>query len=134
MGELDSDPRWRRLHAHPWVCPTCSQTHSGLFDLSCDYPAACPQGGPIGPNSVVCTSTHFPSEDFCILDGEHFFARWVLQLPILGTEDALGFGVWSSLSKANFALYVESFVDGQQGSFGPWFGWFSSRLMGYPDT
>lgn len=70
-----------------------------------------------------------------MLNGEHFFVRCVLELPILGAADSFfGFGVWSTLSKRNFQLYVESFDSGEQGDLGPWFGWFSNRLKGYPDT
>jgi hypothetical protein len=59
----------------------------------------------------------------------------VLDLPLKGTEgSSFGFGVWSTLSEKNYKLYCESFDSGQQGDLGPWFGWFSNRLKGYPDT
>ena len=75
------------------------------------------------------------TEDFCVLDGEPFFVRCVLELPIAGVaEKRFGFGVWSSLSKDNFDLYVKTFNKGKQGSLGPWFGWFSNHLLGYPET
>jgi hypothetical protein len=45
-----------------------------------------------------------------------------------------GIGVWSTLSKKNFINYMETFDSGEQGELGPWFGWFSNRLKGYPDT
>ena len=87
------------------------------------------------PNSELSTSDNILTEDFCVLAGQHFFVRGVLQLPILGTaETSFGFGVWSSLSKKNFGVYVETFDSGDQGNLGPWFGWFSNRLKGYPDT
>ena len=66
---------------------------------------------------------------------EHYFVRCVLVLPILGApDDAFGFGVWSSLSRKNFEVYVDTFDSGEQDTLGPWFGWFSNRLRGYPDT
>ncbi len=68
-------------------------------------------------------------------DGEHFFVRCVLLVPIVAASgDRFGFGVWSTLSKQNFTLYVDTFDGGEQGGLGPWFGWFSNRLKGYPDT
>ena len=83
---------------------------------------------------MALTSTHFLSEDFCILHGQHFFVRCVLELPILASDGrALGFGVWSTLSEKNFRRYAETFDSGE-GGLGPWFGWFSNRLKGYPDT
>lgn len=38
------------------------------------------------------------------------------------------------MSKKNFDAYVEAFDSGRQGHLGPWFGWFSNRLLGYPET
>lgn len=87
------------------------------------------------PNSVVLSSIHFLSEDFCVLHGEHFFVRCVLELPIIGCRgQSMGFGVWSTLSEKNFLRYVETFDSGDQDGLGPWFGWFSNRLKGFPDT
>ncbi len=86
-------------------------------------------------NSMVRSSGHFLSADFCVLHGEHFFVRCVLAIPILGTGgQSFGYGVWSTLSEKNFRSYAETFDSGNQGELGPWFGWFSNRLPGYPDT
>jgi hypothetical protein len=80
-------------------------------------------------------SSHFLSEDFCVLSGQHFFVRRVLELPLIGVDvGRFGYGVWSTLSEKNFRLYVERFDDGDYEGCGPWFGWFSNRLKGYPDT
>jgi hypothetical protein len=74
-------------------------------------------------------------EDFCVLDGQHFFVRAVLELPITGGgEQRFGVGVWSTLSRESFIRYIETFDSGEQDGLGPWFGWFSNRLKGYPDT
>jgi hypothetical protein len=110
-----------------------------LFDLASNRPEFWPGDEAKSPNSAVLTSARVSdnvlTEDFCILDGEHFFVRCVLQLPIVGASgDCFGFGVWSTLSKQNFELYVDTFDSGRQGGLGPRFGWFSNRLRGYPDT
>ena len=87
------------------------------------------------PNSEVLTSSNILTEDFCVLNGEHFFVRCLLRLPIVAKPDvSLGFGIWSTLSRGNFDLYLDTFDSGEQGGLGPWFGWFSNRLRGYPDT
>jgi hypothetical protein len=82
----------------------------------------------------VLTSSNVLTEDFCILDGENFFVRCVLQLPITGMPEYFGYGVWATLSKKNFDIYLDTFDEGNQGHLGPWFGWFANRLAGYPDT
>jgi hypothetical protein len=134
-GDLIRDPRWQRLNAMPLTCGSCGATHMGLMDLASAKPDACPREAEYGPNSAVSTEGDFLSKDFCVLGGEDFFIRCVLQLPIRGAGGAMfSFGVWSSLSRANFMRYVETFDAGEQAGLGPWFGWFSNRLKGYPDT
>ena len=137
MGRMtdDPDPRWSKLHDQDWTCPCCGQKHAGLFDLACANPDFWEGDPEKKPNSEVRFSNHILTEDFCILDGEHFFVRSVLNLPILGRPGhEFGYGVWVTLSKKNFELYRDTFDSGDQGDLGPWFGWFSNRLKGYPDT
>jgi hypothetical protein len=70
-----------------------------------------------------------------VLDDQYFFVRCVLRLPIRGSNTrTFDFGAWSSLSRANFLIYVENFDRSDQCRLGPWFGWLSNRLAGYPDT
>ena len=90
----------------------------------------------MAPNSALDLDGDFLSEDFCVLRGEHFFVRAVLELPIIGGDaKRFGFGVWSTLSRPNFERYVDTFDSGgEHAELGPWLGWFSNRLAGYPDT
>jgi hypothetical protein len=129
------DPRWQRLHDHTWTCIACAMEHQGVFDLGCSRPDFWqPAGDPL-PNSAVTSSTHCLTEDLCILEGEHYFVRCILQLPLVGAPgEHFAFGIWSSLSGKNFEIYTATFDTGEQADLGPWFGWFSNRLRGYPET
>lgn len=103
--------------------------------MACAKPEFWPGPAEYAPNSVAATSTHFLSEDFCVVENQHWFVRCIMELPLVGAPSAtFGFGVWASLSKKNFTSYVETFDRGEQGVLGPWFGWFANRLNGYPDT
>ncbi len=134
-GSLADDPRWRSLNETGWTCKSCDELHTGIFDLGYRVPGVWDGKGEEGPNSLVETHGHFLSGDFCVLDGEQFFVRCVLHLPIQGGDDArFGYGIWSSLSEANFRIYVDGFYGADQGGDDPWFGWFSNSLRGYPDT
>jgi hypothetical protein len=130
------DPRWLRLHSHEWICPCCGLTHAGLFDIGYAKPEH--WTGSVEdcrPNWEVRSAKNILTKDFCVIEGEDFFIRCVLELPIVGApEEQIGFGVWSSLSKDNFDTYVKSFNRGKQGHLGPWFGWFCNHLLGYPET
>lgn len=132
---LDKDPRWRRLNEGEYVCACCGENHRGLFDLACHRPDQWQTGDDRSANSEVNLSSDCLTEDFCVLNGEHFFVRCVLPVPIVGGQGAeFGFGVWSTLSRKNFEIYVETFGGGEQGGLGPWFGWLSNAIKGYPDT
>jgi hypothetical protein len=135
---LQHDPRWILLNSREWTCPSCGEPHNGPFDLACGKPDPWPgQDGPNDyvPNSAVLSSRNFLSEDFCVLNDEHFFVRCVLRLPIIGADRAsFGYGTWSTLSRKNFELYTDHFDEGKRADLGSWFGWFSNRLNGYPDT
>ncbi len=134
-ADLADDPRWRRLWDKPWSCSVCGETHRGLIDLACGKPAQWPGAEDKAPNSALDLGGNFLSEDFCVLEGQHFFVRAVIELPILGGGNRqFGFGVWSTLSRENFLRYLAAFDSGEQDGLGPWFGWFSNRLEGYPDT
>ena len=130
-----NDPRWQRLHDRDWTCPCCGHKHIGLFDLSIEAPIHWEGLAEPLPNSEVRSSGNILTHDFCIVDGEHFFVRCVLELPVVAVPgQRFGFGIWSSLSKTNFDLYVDSFRRSKRDHLGPWKGWFSNRLAGYPDT
>jgi hypothetical protein len=132
---LDQDPRWRRLMTESWMCSSCKERHRGLQDLACTRPEQWTGSEAYVPNVMVQSLRHFLSEDFCIRDGENFFVRAVLEIPILGgAGECFAYGVWSTLSEKNFRIYVDTFDSGDQEGLGPWFGWFSNRLKGYPDT
>jgi hypothetical protein len=107
----------------------------GSVRSRCAKPEQWPGSEDNVPNSEVSASRHFLSEDFCVLDGEHYFVRCILEIPIIGSAgQRFAYGVWSTLSEKNFRIYAETFDSGEQGELGPWFGWFSNRLKGYPDT
>jgi hypothetical protein len=64
----------------------------------------------------------------------NFFIRGVLKVPVLGTGDVLGYGVWSSLSESSFNRAVELWDDPDRIDEPPYFGWLSNSLPGYPET
>jgi hypothetical protein len=131
----DTDSRWEQLTERKWVCSGCGLRHAGLFDLVVDRPAACPRDVVAISNADLHPAATILSEDFCIVDASHYFTSCLLQLPLLGSGgQRFGFGVWASLSRENFVLYSDTFNTGTQGDLGPWFGYLSNHLAGYPET
>ena len=114
--------------AYRYKCSTCEKWHEGFPDVGYSrpgYAADVPEAE--RETRVTLTS------DLCVIDGEYFFIRCILPIPIRGTGELFCWGVWSSLSEANFRRYQTHF-DEDMSDWEPMFGYLSNRLPGYPDT
>ncbi|MEI5906113.1 DUF2199 domain-containing protein [Bacillus spongiae] len=72
------------------------------------------------------------SKDLCVMDNEHFFIRGCVEIPIIGTDEEFIWGVWVSLSEANYNKVKEDWDNPER--LEPMVGWFSTALPCYPDT
>lgn len=70
----------------------------------------------------------------CVINDEHFFLRGRLVVPVLGTgEDAVfEWGVWVSLSRANYARALKLWTAPEREQEQPYFGWLSTDLPALP--
>ena len=116
------------LNGAEWTCRSCDQPHRGMFDLACDSPDPWSGSLEYEPNSALDLNRDFLSEDFCVLGGEHFLVRCVLEIPVHGLEQKFGFGCWGSLKRENFEVYVDHFDPGTCPDTGPWWSWLCNRL------
>lgn len=122
------------LVQRPFLCSVCGEEHWGPFGLSSDAPLT--WGGPIEPepNSAARMEGDFLSADLCVIGGEDFFVRGIVDIPVEGLSENFGFCCWSSLSRANFELYVAHFDSAGLEALGPWTGWFANDAGPYPDS
>jgi hypothetical protein len=127
---VEPDPTVQLLQSE-WRCTCCGEWHHGLMDIAAHSPDPWLDERTYEPNSALRLDGNFLSEDFCVLDGEHFFVRSVLEIPVRGLEAPWGFGCWTTLSRTNFDKYIAGFDDGEYEDSGPWFGWLSNRLKIY---
>jgi hypothetical protein len=75
------------------------------------------------------------TDDSCVMQNNEFFVRGLLQIPIKDVESkSFAYVVWCSLSRSNFELFERTFGLDEREHLGPWFGWLSSDLAGYPST
>lgn len=126
--------RVSKMLTENWTCSSCEEKHSGLFDLAAFAPDFWNKDEIYSPNNKVRLDGDFLSEDFCVIDGESFFVRSILELPIRKPAHNFGFGVWSSLSKANFEKYLDGFDEGNYDEGVSWTGWFSTQIKGIENT
>jgi hypothetical protein len=69
-------------------------------------------------------------EDLIVLDGQYFFIRACLEIPIENTGERFLWGLRVSVSKENFGRYLDSFEEANP--IGRYFSWLGSDLPGYP--
>lgn len=112
-----------------FTCTTCGKVHDGLAALTFHAPAPYDWASP----QERATDWVLQS-DFCRFKDVDFYVRSVLVLPIIGSDQTLEFGVWSTLSKANIDRYWDSFEESDQSKLGPMFSYFANAMPGYPQT
>ena len=110
-------------------CSTCGEEHRGLPSLVFEHP----EPYLAVPEDQRGERTELTS-DTCVVDGEHFFVRARLEIPVQGHDEVMSWGVWVSLSERSFSRFEELFDQPGREREGPWFGWFSSSVPGYPET
>jgi hypothetical protein len=121
--------QWQTAEEMRFTCSSCGQIHDGLADLAFAAPYyyyTVPEGEREQRSPL--------NSDLCSIDDEDFFIRGCLELPIVGRSDTFSWGTGCSVSRANFERYREDFGEVRQSHVGPFFGWLSSRLPGYPAT
>lgn len=117
-----------------WRCGSCEQDHGWPFDLAAHAPDPWPHASEYEHNGALRMDGDFLSEDFCVLNGEHFFVRAVMAIPVQGMADDFGFGCWSTLSRQNFDKYLESFDSIRPSQEELWSGWLCNRLAHHGDA
>ena len=106
-------------------CRSCGEEHEGLPDLGSDYPDPYLEV----PEGERAARTQF-TPDTCIVrdeDGEHYFVRGVIAIPVHGQAEPFGIGAWVSQSRANFERYVAD--EARE----PTFGWLVTRIAHYAE-
>lgn len=110
-------------------CRNCEEWHEGIPSVAANAPLYC-YAIPEAERAGRCDLT----SDTCVVDDEFFFVRGLLEIPVEGLAEMFSWGVWVSLSKAHFDEYLVHRDDQGRAMLGPYFGWLSAAVQGYPDT
>lgn len=125
-----------------WKCSNCDEWHTGpCLDFGFSRPyywkneyEKKSRWTNLIPRKLKKPSPTFLDQDFCSINGEDFFVRGLIHLPIVGTAESFRWGVWGSLSRANFEKLLEMDDDPERVELQPMFSWLSSQISDYPDT
>lgn len=136
-----TDVSFDELATLRWKCDSCEEWHYGAcLDFSYGAPVywgaeneAANQATLVG-SDLNKLPANLLDEDVCILDGEYYFVRGIIHLPIIGTNETFRWGVWGSLSRENFEKFLATIDDPKRVELPPMFSWLSSSIDDYPDT
>jgi hypothetical protein len=125
-----------------WKCGTCEEWHTGpCLDFGHDSPyywtKENEKAGRLAnllPTWMKGRPKTFLDEDYCAIEGNGFFVRGLIHLPIIGTAETLRWGVWGSLSQTNFETLLRMDEDPKRVELKPMFSWLSTQISGYPET
>ncbi|MEK3983552.1 DUF2199 domain-containing protein [Paenibacillus sp. FSL K6-3166] len=108
-------------------CPHCNNE---LNELPLCYGVEAPQYFYTVPEEKRTELT----DDFCVIDEQHFFIRGHIEIPIIDSHEKFIWSVWASLSAENFLKSNELLLVEGREEEEPYFGWLSTELSIYPLT
>jgi hypothetical protein len=108
-------------------CACCGEYHVGMPSFGWDWPvpyllvpeAERAQRVDIGP-------------DYCVIDGQEFYVRGCLEIPVHEHGESFSWGAWVSLGRESFLKYAELHDDVEREPGARFVGWLSSAIPTYP--
>jgi hypothetical protein len=110
-------------------CSACGKVHEGSPSFGFRAP------DPYLEQPVPVQEAGHLGSDMCRYhddDGEHFFIRVCLEIPIHGVTEPFIWGVWVSLSQVSFDRYFATYDEPETDT--SYFGWLCNYLPWYPNT
>ena len=109
-------------------CTSCGERHAGLPALVYPTPFSYFILSPERRAASVMDS------NYCTIEERTFLLRCVFELPIIGHDRVLEWGVWAAVRKADFDRYMDRFEADDRTAVGAMPALLDCPLKGYPDT
>ncbi|MFI2027773.1 DUF2199 domain-containing protein [Streptomyces buecherae] len=74
------------------------------------------------------------TKDQCVIHGQHYFVKGLIEIPITGRDEVFSWGVWVSLSRESFSRVSELWDRPGREAEKPYFGWLTTDLPVYATT
>lgn len=110
-----------------WLCATCG---SPLPDAPLCIGSDPPWRDLGVPDAEFDTRVNL-TRDLCVVDGEHFFIRALVELPVQDSSAIFAWSVWCSLSRASYEAVAARWDSPNRSADPPRFGWLMIALPGY---
>lgn len=112
------------MSGRSYTCHRCGEVHEGP-------PMAWGPDAPVywyGIPEAERTRRVELTPDLCAIDGEHFFIRGSLEIPVVDGAGPFVWNVWCSLSRTSFERARALWHRGGREAEPPYFGWLSTLL------
>lgn len=110
-------------------CSSCDEWHEGMPTFASEAPLYF-YGIPEPERALRCDLT----SDTCVIDGNLFFVRGCIEIPVEHINEPFVWGVWVSLSARSYGDFTACLDASRRTHIGPFFGWLSAELALYPST
>jgi hypothetical protein len=113
------------------MCHVCGQSHEGdPMSFAADFPDmyANMKEEERKTRAVI-------SSDQCIIDGEWFFLRGCIEIPILESRDVFVWGLWAVVKQEDFDEIDGCWEElGREARHGPFNGRLANSVSAYPEA
>jgi len=115
---------------HVWTCKCCSKMH---YTLPFAYAFEGPDAWFVIPENDRERRVQRSSDQY-VIDDKEFYVRARLEVPVIGKCQLFIWGVWVSVSEANFARIGDLWEVEIRNREPPIFGWLANDFSIYPQT
>jgi len=112
-----------------FTCSSCGQVHRGMPAFDAEAPLSYYEISQEERGSRCQLGA-----DNCVIDGQSYFVRGCIEIPVHGESEPFSWGVWVSLSESSYKQWVAHFNSEKRSHIGPFFGWLNAWLKPYPTT
>lgn len=109
-----------------FTCTCCGAHHS---DLPMNYTAGAPA---VWDASFADADDCLLTSDRCVVRGQHYFLKGMIEIPVIGSSKVFSWGVWVSLSRESFFRAADLWDTPGREAEEPYFGWLPTDLPVYP--
>ncbi|HEY2135514.1 MAG TPA: DUF2199 domain-containing protein [Xanthobacteraceae bacterium] len=115
---------------YTWTCSCCGKQFD---DLPLAWDVRAPEHYEEIPESERQARAELTT-NFCSIDGDAFYIRGLIEIPVIGRTEKLAWGAWASLSSASKETVLRVWDRPDRDNEGPFFGWLGSAMPLYPTT
>lgn len=107
-------------------CSCCDEVHKGIPTFGAKYPMAALYVPEDERDGLVDLG-----DDVCVINGEYFYLRGCIEIPVHGFSDPFIWGAWVEVHECDFKEYVTLSEKSDRAKIGPYYTRLSAHFRPY---